>query len=85
MKRRVVLLVATIAITASFRAGSAPAVPEEGKVLLMGTDTSKMRVLFRKLDDGAVLWTSPTTLGAKLSVEAGHHNLSVMCEFKSSE
>jgi hypothetical protein len=86
MRRGVVLLCASIAIGTGICSEAAPAVaatPEAGKALLIGTDTSKVRVLFRKLDDGAILWTSPTTLGGKLSAEPGHHNLNVMCEFKT--
>jgi hypothetical protein len=86
MRQGVALLGALIATATGICSGTSPAVgasPQEGKALLIGTDTSKMRVLFRKLDDGAILWTSPTTLGTKLSAEPGHHNLNVMCEFKT--
>lgn len=61
-----------------------PPIPDEGKALLLGTDTAAARILFRKLDDGPILWVTPTSLGTKLSVEPGHHNLSVMCDFTSA-
>ena len=72
-----------ITIGARLAIAATPIAPDAGKALLVGTDTSKMRVLFRKLDDGAILWTSPTSLGTNLTVEPGHHSLNVMCQFKS--
>src|SRR5450432_3125680 len=83
MRPVAVLLGALIATAAGGAFGAAPAGPEEGKSLLIGSDTAKMRVFFRKLDDGAILWTSPTSLGTHLSAAPGHHKLNVMCEFKS--
>lgn len=84
MKRLVPLLVGALTVFANSSLWAAPPAPEQGKALLLGTDTAAARILFRKIDDGPVLWVSPTSLGSKLSVDPGHHNLSVMCEFKSS-
>jgi hypothetical protein len=84
MKRGVLVLTGAFALVASLPSQGAPPAPEQGKALLLGTDTSKARVLFRKLDDGPILWASPTSLGTKLSADPGHHNINVMCEFKSS-
>ena len=83
MKQSAALIACAIAICANLALSATLVAPADGKALLVGTDTSKMRVLFRKLDDGAVLWTSPTSLGTNLTVEPGHHNLNVMCQFKS--
>src|SRR5215467_10219882 len=76
-------LITALAVLASMSSRSAPPAPENGKALLLGTDTAKVRVLFRSLDGGPVLWTTSTSLGTKLSVDPGHHALNVMCEFKS--
>jgi hypothetical protein len=83
MKPGVFTLCSAVVLMASHTSMAASPVPEEGKALLLGTDTSKARVLFRKLDDGPLLWTAPMTLGTKLSLDPGHHTLSVMCEFTS--
>ena len=63
---------------------AAPPTPEAGKALLLGAEKSRAHVLFRRLDDAPIIWASPTSVGSKLSVLPGHHELGVMCEFKSS-
>jgi len=73
-----------LAVSANLPSSPAPTVPDDGKALLIGTDTSTMRVLFRTLDHGPVLWASPGILGSKLSVEPGHHRLHVTCQFTST-
>jgi hypothetical protein len=83
MKARVSTLIGGIALIATLTSMAAPPAPEDGKALLLGTDTSKARVLFRKLDDGPLLWIAPMTLGTKLSLDPGHHTLNVMCQFNS--
>jgi hypothetical protein len=83
MKAGAFTLIGAVALMASLTSAAAPPVPENGKALLLGTDTSKTRVLFRKLDDGPLLWIAPMTLGTKLSLDPGHHTVSVMCEFES--
>jgi len=76
-------LACALAVAASLPSSPAATVPDDGKALLIGTDTPTPRVLFRTLDDGPMLWASPGTLGSKLSVEPGHHRLHVTCQFTS--
>jgi hypothetical protein len=77
-------LLLVLGISASLALKAAAPVPEDGKALLVGAESAKVRVLFRTLDDGPVLWTSPTSLGTKLSVAPGPHKVNVMCEFKGN-
>ena len=84
MNRCAVAVSVTLGLSMSLALQAATPVPEEGKALLLGADSSRTRVLFRTLDDGPVLWTSPTSLGTKLSVAPGSHKVNVMCEFKGN-
>lgn len=72
------------AMASSFPALAAPPTPEAGKALLLGAETSKAHVLFRRLDDSPIIWAAPTSLGSKLSVLPGHHELGVVCEIRSA-
>jgi hypothetical protein len=84
MTRHWIPIVLVVAVVAGAPLRSTPIAAEAGKALLLGTDTSKVRVLFRTVDDGPLLWVAPTKLGTKVSLLPGHHELTVMCEFKSS-
>lgn len=57
-----------------------------GQSLLIGTsELSKNIVEFRSLDKGPLLFDEDYNLPTSLEVEAGKHELSVMCEFTYSE
>lgn len=58
-------------------------VPKDGAALLVGADTAKVRVLIRRIDEGPVLWATPSTLGTRASILPGHHHVQVMCDFKN--
>ena len=47
---------------------------------LQGTDTSRFRVLIRKIDGGEVLWVGKFKLGTTAVVAPGQHTVEVMCE-----
>jgi hypothetical protein len=83
MKHSHLVLIGAFVLVASLPTQGAPPAAEPGKALLLGTDTAKARVLFRKIDDGPVLWHFRHSLGTKLSVDPGHHNLNVLCHFNS--
>lgn len=82
--RRIAPILIWAAIAFGPPALCAPPTPETGRALLLGAETSRAHVLFRRLDDAPIIWASPTSLGSKLSVLPGHHELGVMCEFRSS-
>jgi hypothetical protein len=83
-QRTIMLLLATVALTARNTPGSLPPLPDRGKALVIGgkyfpweyngTYTPRIRVIFLKLDNAA----SPS--GTTLSLDPGHHTLEVRCE-----
>jgi hypothetical protein len=53
--------------------------PNEG--LLTGEDSSNVKVMIRKIDEGEILWSSGYKLGTTAPIETGQHSVSIMCEF----
>lgn len=66
-------------------AQSAPAGQQAQTALLDGSGTSGVRVLIESVDSGPRLYASRGKLGTKVSIVAGHHRVSVMCEFTGSK
>ncbi|WP_025565249.1 hypothetical protein [Psychromonas sp. SP041] len=54
---------------------------ESEKGLLIGEDSSNVKVLIRQIDKGEILWTKNYQLGTTASIEIGTHTVSIICEF----
>jgi len=54
---------------------------DSSQVSIVGADTSTMKVLVRKIDEGEILWVGQYKLGTRASTTAGSHKINVMCQF----
>ncbi|WP_345552578.1 hypothetical protein [Microbulbifer aestuariivivens] len=73
------ILILTISGCASNSVSRAP-----GDALIIGEDSSSLKVMIRTIDGGEILWVGNYTLGTKASISPGEHNVNAMCEFKYS-
>lgn len=73
----------TLAICVLSACASSPII-ESGKALVIGADTSSLRVMIRTIDDGEILWVGNYTLGTRALVQPGQRKINVMCEFRHS-
>jgi len=55
-----------------------------GDALLIGENSSSLKVMIRTIDEGDILWVGSYTLGTSAIIEPGNHKVNVMCEFKFS-
>lgn len=80
MKYLGITIATCLALLAGCTTMMAPKTAESGKGLLIGANTSSIRVLIRTIDDGEVLWVGNYQLAGHTSVKPGTHKVGVMCE-----
>jgi hypothetical protein len=73
-----------IILSLMFGCQSTPQNAESGKGLLIGEDSSAVKVMIRQIDKGDILWEGNYKLGTTASIEVGNHTVSIMCEFSYS-
>ena len=73
-----------IILSLIFGCQSTPQNAESGKGLLIGEDSSAVKVMIRQIDKGDILWEGNYKLGTTASIEVGNHTVSIMCEFSYS-
>ncbi|EIW90569.1 hypothetical protein AGRI_01830 [Alishewanella agri BL06] len=77
-----IALIISILAAASCASNSVSRKP--GDALLIGENSSTLKVMIRTIDDGEILWVGNYTLGTRAVVAPGEHKVNVMCEFKFS-
>ena len=55
-----------------------------GDALLIGENSSSLKVMIRTIDDGEILWVGNYSLGTNAVIAPGEHEVNAMCEFKYS-
>ena len=81
MKYRV-LIISFLAVLAGCKSTHQATSPDKG--LLVGEDSSIVKVMIRKIDEGEILWAGGYKLGTTAPIAIGNHKVSIMCEFTFS-
>jgi hypothetical protein len=75
-------LAVTVLVVSMIGCAAQPApVTQSQPGMLIGADTSGVRVLIKSVDGGPTLWTAPGALGSRVSIVPGHHKVTVVCEY----
>ncbi len=78
MKYRIIAL-SFLALITSCKSTSLE--PELDEGLLIGEDSSDVKVMIRTIDQGQILWVGSYKLGTTAPISIGEHNVSIICEF----
>ena len=76
------LIISVLAFFVGCKSTPQQASPNEG--LLVGEDSSNVKVMIRKIDEGEILWSGGYKLGTTSPIQTGKHSVSIMCEFTFS-